>query len=119
MSRSEGRTWRSSKPIVAISVRRATVSPDEELHPWRRLHDQTPGVRRIRQASDGPLGLELPHVMVHRGLVDAECLREGGLREVLVAVTHQKGEHVPLLRGEPLAITDPQEREGDLLVRLV
>src|SRR5256885_9128994 len=57
--------------------------------------------------------------MIHRRLVDAERFRKGGLRELLVAVAHEEREHVSLFSGEPRAITDPQERERDLLVRLV
>src|SRR6266571_3358030 len=110
MSRNDGRMRRSSKPIVAISVRWATGSPDEEIHAGRRFHDETAGVV--------PLRLELAHVMVHRGLVDAERLRQGGLREVLLAVADQKGEDFPLLRRESLAVADLQERQRDLLVRL-
>src|SRR5207247_9985156 len=91
MSRNDGRTCRSSKPIVAMRVRRATASPDEEVHARCDFHDEPPGVVRIREARNGPLRLELAHVMLHRRLVDVEPLRQGRLREVPVAAAAQKG----------------------------
>src|SRR2546430_5572594 len=57
--------------------------------------------------------------MVHRRFVDSERLREGRLREILLAVSDEEGEHLPLLGGESLPVADSQEWEGNLLVRLV
>src|SRR5207245_7177655 len=85
-TRSAGSTLRSAYPIVAMSVRWATVSPDEEFHPGGRPHDESPSVLGVGQPGDRPFRFEFPHVMIHRCLVDSECLLESGLREVRVAV---------------------------------